>query len=240
MADRRPLTLVNGRLVEMPAADALAVGQVQIGGGPRLKANGGALEVRNAADTALAGLLCAGRPGAWPLVSGRRYADPMIAPGTSTIGATLNPDTLRAWPLWVPREIILAALCLGITTGGTVSLARLGLYADNGSGAYPGALLADLGAIGTTTTGLKRFAFESPATLAPGLYWVALNSTGGGSARSFTTSSATLAAMLGASDDLSNLYQGWSYGLAYGSLPDPFPTSATLSIAQRCIFFESS
>lgn len=216
-------------------------GAIQLGpGGPRLKANGGALEVRNAADTALAGLLCAGRPGAYPLVSGRRYADPMIAPGTTTIGATLNADTLRAWPLWVPCEITLAALCIGITTGGTLSLARLGLYADDGNGGYPGALLTDLGSIGTTTTGLKRFAFESPATLAPGLYWVALNSTGGGSARSFTTSSATLAAMLGLSDDLSNIYQGWSYGLVYGNLPNPFPAGASLNIAQRCIFIESN
>lgn len=67
------------------------------------------------------------------------------------------------------------------TPGPSGSVARYGVYADNGN-SYPGALLADAGTAGATATGNAIATLGTPLNLTPGLYWFAFVQQVGASA----------------------------------------------------------
>jgi hypothetical protein len=118
--------------------------------------------------------------GNWVLVSGGSSAAAPFIAGHWYPGATLNnADTagarangsFLASPVLVGVAHTFVGIGAGINTAGSAgALVRLGLYADNGSGA-PGALIVDAGTVAATSATFVSAAISQ--ALAPGLYWAA-------------------------------------------------------------------
>lgn len=79
---------------------------------------------------------------------------------------------LRCVPIWIPGSIAFSEIGVVLTTVGSAnSKIRLGIYGDDGSGAYPGALILDAGTVATIATpGAKAIAISQ--TLTQGWYWL--------------------------------------------------------------------
>lgn len=94
-------------------------------------------------------------------------------PHASSTGLPTNGEMVVS-PLYLPRAGSITDLaCECVTTpGGTGSVVRMGVYADDGTG-YPGALLVDAGTVDTTTTGVKTLTLGTALSLAAGRYWLA-------------------------------------------------------------------
>lgn len=90
--------------------------------------------------------------------------------------AALGVNCAYAAEFAVPRATTLNSIAIEVTTAAAGSTVRLGLYADNGTGA-PGALVADFGTVDSSTTGSKVLAISR--TLQPGLYWAVAAARGG-------------------------------------------------------------
>lgn len=100
------------------------------------------------------------------------------ATGTLTF-TTIGLGASRIVPLMIPVGASISALAIEVTTGEANSVARLGLYADNGS-VYPGALLSH-GTVGCDSPGLKTVTLGTPV-VSQGLMWLALKAEVGGPA----------------------------------------------------------
>jgi hypothetical protein len=98
--------------------------------------------------------------------------------GGSTFNSTrlLVANYIYALPFIVLKEETFDRITINVTTLVNPSVARLGIYADNGSGS-PGALLLDAGTVDSSTTGVKGIEITQP--LVPGLYWLALLANAG-------------------------------------------------------------
>lgn len=111
-----------------------------------------------------------GRPAGNPIGRGRNlyYAAPGLA---ST--ATPSQGVLALAPLDVDRVCLLKALVADIATVGTAgAVLRLAIYADDGTGGFPGALVADAGTIDATVAGAATLTLTTPIPLPPGRYWI--------------------------------------------------------------------
>ena len=62
-------------------------------------------------------------------------------------------------------------MAIRVTTIGTATLARMGIYKDNGNFS-PGALLADLGTVAIGSTGLKEISGLAQVLEANSVYWM--------------------------------------------------------------------
>jgi len=110
-------------------------------------------------------------------VSGVPYfPHPNINNGYGTFAWTA--DLIKCAPFLCPRRLTLSGIAIRVTTIGTATLARLGIYKDNGN-FQPGALLADFGTVDVTTTGLKEISGLSQQLEANRLYWTASWYNGG-------------------------------------------------------------
>ena len=110
------------------------------------------------------------------------YSNAMLfAPGsTGTLTFTsIGLGASRIVPLMIPVDASISALAIEVTTGEANSVARLGLYADNGS-VYPGALLSH-GTVGCDSPGLKTVTLGTPV-VSQGLMWLALKAEVGSTA----------------------------------------------------------
>lgn len=131
--------------------------------------------------------------------------------------------TLIAIPFPVSRRKDFDRIAFRVTTGGGAgSVARAGIYADDGS-VYPGALVADGGEHVTTSTGVKSSTIA--VTLDGGaLYWLVYLC--GTAAPTIATNQRTLI-LLGFDSGLAN-YNVWrTVAQAYGALPANYPGGAT-------------
>jgi hypothetical protein len=144
-------------------------------GGPRLKASGGALQARNAADDKLVELLTAGpcrsltnarRSGTSPLESWYVGSYAILSTFTN-LAATA--DKLYLTPFSVEEYETLDRLGLRVTAAAAGSC-RLGIYALD-LHALTGSLVLDAGTVSTGTTGVKTLSVS--AALSPGWYGLA-------------------------------------------------------------------
>lgn len=143
-------------------------------------ADGAALATHRAAHPTLAGLndlvtQQAARGYTPHFVKGTSPLNRVMVPGL--VGATALTtgapalNRLIAIPFTVPWPCTLNRLLSNVTTAGTATNVRMGIYAATSlANIYPGSLLFDSGAIATTTTGVK--AASSTLVLEQGrLYW---------------------------------------------------------------------
>ncbi|WP_367154652.1 hypothetical protein [Methylomonas sp. HYX-M1] len=162
----------------------------------------------------------------------KRVDTPKIAgdvAGTALGGVTITANREYFAPFVVPRLIELSGLRINVTTGAS-GTAQVGIYANAviaGNDA-PGALLASVTGLDTTSTGDQSGSFGSNLTLEPGrMYWVGLIASAGPGMRGLTTGSLapSLGRLPGGTAILSYLY-GTGSG---GALDNPAP--ATLNNA---------
>jgi hypothetical protein len=147
-----------------------------------------------------------------------------IAPGTQSI----TPNTLRASPWELKRPITISQIRQEISTAGVAgSTLRLGLYADDVIGGYPGQLVAnsDTGVLDTATTGVRLYD-PTDFLLQPGLYWLVINCNNTCTIRAIP--SAGIAPVLGVNPagGTNSHYTCWSVASAYGPMPATFPAGA--------------
>lgn len=144
---------------------------------------------------------------------------PVVGPATT--GALSGwANTLRAFPLYVPRAVTLDQIAAEVTTAVASSEMRLGIY-NKGVNLYPGSLLLDAGAVATTSTEIKAISIGQ--ALSPGLYWVVAVASAAISLRgmgSFVGPMGLLSTNLGTPNC------GWTVAFTYAALPDPFPAAA--------------
>lgn len=92
-------------------------------------------------------------------------------PSSTTGAATVN--TLTAFPFVVPNACSITKIGSEVTgAGGSGSVVRIGLYADDGTG-YPGALVVDAGTIDGTSATVQDITLGSSVELTAGVYWSA-------------------------------------------------------------------
>ena len=90
--------------------------------------------------------------------------------GGLTTSATTDQAMYAAVADFASAITIDRICCEVVTTAGSAgSVIRMGVYADDGTGNNVGALVADFGTVGTTTTGVKEITVSQALT--PGRYW---------------------------------------------------------------------
>lgn len=167
------------------------------------------------------------------VVSGLYFGTPFLTQS----GSLATKDTIFATPLWINAPISVDRIAVKNETAGDAgSVARLGIYSDDGTGGYPGALLLDAGTVSITSTGVKEITISQALTA--GAYWLvgAIQGTGtpaltnAGGASGFT--SGFFGQWLNSGDFFSNATSGspvigWSQASVTGALPANFTTSKT-------------
>jgi hypothetical protein len=156
-------------------------------------------------------------------------ASPMAA---STTGPVVN--TLYALPFVVPRRQQFDLIECEVTTLGTGSNIRLGIYRDSGN-CYPGGLLFDSGNLSAASTGIKSATITAAVqTFQPGLYWLTYeNSATVPLIRMLNVGAANpwqatlgFSSMSDTTSDTQGL--GWTVAHTVGALPDPYTAGGTI------------
>ncbi len=86
---------------------------------------------------------------------------------------TMTADTLWAVPCVLPTAGSYSDMRIRVDTGNAGANARLGVYADDGSGS-PGALIEEAGTFTPTAAAFYEVDFAAPRILGPGLLWLAM------------------------------------------------------------------
>lgn len=114
----------------------------------------------------------------WPALripnSYYKYADV-----TNTSTGNLGNNNLFVLPVYIPHRCIVIAMGCEVTTAGTSSAMRVGLYGCDSSGGRPGNLIADFGQFPTTTVSSTLGVTSIWQMLEPGWYWMAAVNQGG-------------------------------------------------------------
>lgn len=144
-----------------------------------------------------------------PWVTGRFYGNPW-AIGTST--GAVNGLTLQANPIYIPNVsgVTITSIGLEVTTGGTGSSVRFGIYKNIIDLSLPGELLLDGGTVATATNATYVSVVVSQL-LRQGWWWIVQAFATSSGFPTVRTTNGTLSQRLGYStyDDL-NLYQRFS------------------------------
>lgn len=142
---------------------------------------------------------------------------------TATAAKAMTAGRMYAMPFFVSQPTTLSGLSCNVTTLGTSSNIRLGVYLSKSvSNFYPGTLLVDGGALDSSTTGVKTASVSQVLTPNRWHWWAFLCSstapsvTGGGG---FASNIGTDASMV-----LANTI---FVTQTYGALPSTFPGSPT-------------
>lgn len=149
--------------------------------------------------------------------------------GSAGTSNTLGNGSLRVSPLDVPQPLPISDLSLAITAGGTAGCTmRLGIYADDGTGTYPGALVLDAGTVAADAIAVP--AISSLTTLLlPGRYWVGAVLQGAPASqptvRTFSNSlgRVTRIGTTAPTSSTSVPVAGWAVTGVTGALPSTFP-----------------
>ena len=94
--------------------------------------------------------------------------------GTNMSSAAPTADQLRMWPVRIDANTSVTAL-RSYVTAGAAGFCRLVLYSSDANG-WPDAVLEESGAIDVENpTGNRDYAFASPRTLTPDIYWIGMS-----------------------------------------------------------------
>jgi hypothetical protein len=190
MADHKPLTVINGAVSELPAADSL--------------------DLVTSSE--------------FMYKSGWDYAGAVNAIAPSTV--TLIANTLRAFPIFFGKAVSLSAMRVEITAVAAATAARFGLYTNTPGDIYPKDLIADSeGVINTATSGVSVVTPTTNIVIpSPGLYWLAMNSTTSPTMRA--RAAAAIPPIMGLHPAMGASVNavGYSGALAFGSLPERYPS----------------
>lgn len=138
----------------------------------------------------------------------------------------LTANTLYTTPFFGLKAATITKIGLYIATGDSGKKARLGIY-EGDDDVYPGDLVSDCGEIDVNSGGLKEITGLNIA-IAGKLYWFVIISDG--SPQITRINPAYAWNIIGSVDyTTGNLKSSWQKSNTYGSLPDPFPASATAS-----------
>ena len=150
--------------------------------------------------------------------------------GNSTGYSTIYVPTINrmySQVICFGEDITIDQLAIHVSMAAAGGVARMGLYADDGT-LHPGQLIYDSGEINTTTTGLKTAAPPSPIVIAKGTpFWTCLLC--GVAAPKLKSSDSSCLSTLGTG----NTVGGWSFNgcyaeQAYGALPATHPAGTFL------------
>jgi hypothetical protein len=150
----------------------------------------------------------------------------------STTGPTVN--TLYAMPFIVARTTKFDLISAEVTTLGSASNLRLGIYADTGN-CYPGALIFDSGNISAASTGIKDSTITaSLQVFNPGLYWLTYENSATVPQIRILPASGYLALFPGT---FGTGIPGYAYTVAHtvGALPNPYTGGATKRTAVSAV-----
>ena len=156
----------------------------------------------------------------------RQYSDTALLTSTTTPAV----NTLWAMPLLVTQPTKFDTITCQVTTLGSGSNVRMGIYADDGTGAYPGALIFDSGSISSATTGAKEVTITAGVQLfQPGIYWVAWECSATAPQIRILPGAGNYLAFGGYDSTLSTTAPqfAWSVAHTLGALPNPYTASAT-------------
>jgi hypothetical protein len=155
-----------------------------------------------------------------------------IALLTATTGPVVN--TLYAMPFIVARTTKFDLISAEVTTLGSGSNIRLGIYADTGN-CYPGVLIFDSGNISAASTGVKDSTITSTLQVFnPGLYWLTYENSATVPLIRCLPASGYLSLFPGT---LGTGIPGYAYTVAHtvGALPNPYTGSATKRTAVSAV-----
>lgn len=156
----------------------------------------------------------------------RQFADAALL--TSTTAPAVN--TLWAMPLLITQPTKFDTITCQVTTLGSGSNVRMGIYADDGTGAYPGALIFDSGSISSATTGAKEATITAGVQLfQPGIYWIAWECSATAPQIRILPGVGNYLAFGGYDSTLSTTAPqiAWTVSHTLGALPNPYTTSGT-------------
>jgi hypothetical protein len=155
---------------------------------------------------------------------------------TSTTGPTVN--TLYAMPFIVSRTTTFDAISYELTTQGSASQVRLGIYDDTGA-CYPNALIFDSGNVtGTNPVGEKSATITSTLqTFSPGLYWLTYENSATVPQIRCLPGAGSCIGILGFASPFGANLPGICYTVAHtvGTLPNPYTSGATIRNAVSAV-----
>jgi len=110
----------------------------------------------------------------------------LVRCGGVILGTATTAGLIRASVFEVHRPMKISELGAGLTTAAAGGLFQLAIYANNPATNTPGAVLASIGSISTTTAGrLSADITGADVTLPAGTYWQAVNVDATGAAAVF-------------------------------------------------------
>jgi hypothetical protein len=159
-------------------------------------------------------------------IPGRFYGAFDNATALTTLAISSN--VLYAAPFFVPVRMKFDQIAINVTTAGASGTkARMGIYRDTGSG-YPGALVpgTDVAEVAVDATGVKANSIS--VLLSPGLYWLALCSSGAPTVVAVPVGAAD-SEIFGLGSDIGTA-PGVAYSVSYtyAPLPSTFPSGASI------------
>ena len=166
-------------------------------------------------------------PFAIPFAKKGSYYRAGNSPGSST-GYVPTINRIYSQVMCFGEDIAIDRLAIYVYTAATTGgVARMGLYADDGT-LHPGQLIYDSGEIDTTTTGLKTAAPPSPIVIAKGTpFWTCFLC--GAAAPKLKSSNANCLSALGAGNTIGSWsFNGVYANRAYGALPATHPAGMLL------------
>lgn len=96
---------------------------------------------------------------------------------TETTALAMTNNTSYWIPFAVNRGTTVSAISINVTTSSSGSSESVGIYNSNSTNLYPNDLLASV-TLDTSSTGLKTGTLATAITLTPGIYWIAIASSG--------------------------------------------------------------
>jgi hypothetical protein len=110
------------------------------------------------------------------LVAGLRVC-PYAANATATTTLAMTNNTSYWIPFAVNRRTSVSAISINVSTASSGSSESVGIYSSNLTSLYPNTLLTSV-TLDASSTGLKTGTLATAITLTPGIYWIALASSG--------------------------------------------------------------
>ena len=110
------------------------------------------------------------------LVTGLRVC-PFAMTATETTTLEMTNNTSYWIPFAVNRKTTVSAISVKVSTAGAGSSQNVGISNSNTTNLYPNALLGSV-TLDTSSTGLKTGTLATAITLTPGIYWIAIASSG--------------------------------------------------------------
>lgn len=151
---------------------------------------------------------------------------------TSTTGPTVN--TLYAMPILISEITKFDVIRCQVTTLGSGSNLRMGIYYDDGN-MYPGKLLYDSSNISAASNGVKSSTITPGLqTFQPGVYWLAYENSATIPQIKALPGANTCWYFAGADNSIAlGTSTGFAYTVAHtvGALPDPYTAGGTLRTA---------